>query len=296
MTKNKNKQALGRGLDSLLSGNDISGSSSISELPLNAISPNPDQPRKEFEQKGLEDLATSIRTIGLVQPITVQDLGVGKYMIISGERRWRASQMANMESIPAYIRTVDDDQIMEMALVENIQREDLNAIEVALAYKKLLDDFGLKQEELGNRLGKGRATISNYLRLLKLPAEVQLGLCSHKVDMGHARALLQLESAADQIKLYERILSEDLNVRQVEAIAREWNTSGATSDFTQIEKPKKSNLKNEVYKALSQRLGQVFQTTVSLNSNPKGKGKLIIAFASEEELERIMRLFERLQK
>ncbi|KGN75180.1 chromosome partitioning protein ParB [Porphyromonas macacae] len=291
MTKHRNKSALGRGLDSLLSGGDISGSSSISELLLSDIAPNPDQPRKEFDTKGLEELATSIKAIGLVQPITVQDLGSSSYMIISGERRWRACQMAGLDTIPAYIRKVEDGQVMEMALVENIQREDLNAIEIALAYKKLLEVFGLTQDELGKRVGKGRATVSNYLRLLKLPAEVQLGLCEHKVDMGHARALLQLDEAEKQILLYSKIIDEGLSVRKVEELARDWQ-QGKTEIPLKLGSKKKEK---EIYKALAAHLEQFFCTKVSVNCNDKGSGKLTIAFTSEDELERIMLLFEKIR-
>lgn len=296
MTKSKQKQVLGRGLDSLLgnSGIDISGSSSISEIPVSKIYPNPDQPRKEFDTKALDELASSISSIGLVQPITVQDVGNGQYMIISGERRWRACKSVGIEAIPAYIRTVDDDQIMEMALVENIQREDLNAIEVALAYRKLLDNFNLTQDTLGQRLGKGRATISNYLRLLKLPAEVQLGLCQHKVDMGHARALLQLDDAKKQIILYEKILEENLSVRQVEMMARDFESL----NLSKSRKPKNAEKeKTKIsFQSLEENLSHYFQAKVSVNCNDKGKGKLSIAFGSEDELERIMMLLEKIQK
>ena len=186
------KSALGRGLDALITMDDLrtSGSSSISEIELSKIQPNPEQPRSIFEQETLEELAASIRSIGIIQPITLKEMGDDRYMIISGERRYRASLMAGLERIPAYIRTAEDDNVVEMALIENIQREDLNAIEIALAYQKLLDNYNLTQEALSERVGKKRATIANYLRLLKLPAEIQMGLKVKKIDMGHARALI----------------------------------------------------------------------------------------------------------
>ena len=188
------RSALGRGLDALITMDDLktSGSSSISEIELSKIQPNPEQPRSVFEQS-LEELAASIRSLGVIQPITLKETGTDQYMIISGERRYRASLMAGLTSVPAYIRTAADDNVVEMALIENIQREDLNAIEIALAYQKLIETYGLTQEKLSERIGKKRATIANYLRLLKLPAEIQVGLKDKRIDMGHARALLPVE-------------------------------------------------------------------------------------------------------
>ncbi|WP_329903603.1 ParB/RepB/Spo0J family partition protein [Porphyromonas pogonae] len=288
MTKQKNKFALGRGLDSLLGG-EIAGTSSINEIPLNQIEPNPNQPRKEFTEDTLHELASSIQSLGLVQPITLQEISPGRYMIISGERRWRASQMAGLDSIPAYIKTVNDENVMEMALVENIQREDLNAIEVALAYQNLLDHCGLTQEDLGKRVGKKRATISNYLRLLRLPAEIQLGLTQRKVDMGHARALLQISDTKKQLALYSRIIHEGLSVRAVEKIAREME-EGEQAPVSRKGKPHVP----EEYKLLAGHLTQVFHTKVAVDRNDKGKGKLTIAFDSDDELERIMLLMEKI--
>ena len=189
------RSALGRGLDALITMDDLKtgGSSSISEIELSKIQPNPDQPRSVFEEETLEELAVSIRSLGVIQPITLKETGTDKYMIISGERRYRASLMAGLERIPAYIKTAADENVVEMALIENIQREDLNSIEIALAYQKLIDSYGLTQEKLSERVGKKRATIANYLRLLKLPAEIQVGPKDKKIDMGHARALLPVE-------------------------------------------------------------------------------------------------------
>ena len=216
------KSALGRGLDALITMDDLrtGGSSSISEIELSKIQPNPEQPRSIFEQETLEELAASIRSIGIIQPITLKEMGDDRYMIISGERRYRASLMAGLERIPAYIRTAEDDNVVEMALIENIQREDLNAIEIALAYQKLLDNYNLTQEALSERVGKKRATVANYLRLLKLPAEIQMGLKDKKIDMGHARALIPVEDPEVQLALYEQILEQGLSVRNVEELVR----------------------------------------------------------------------------
>ena len=224
------RSALGRGLDALITMDDLKtgGSSSISEIELSKIQPNPDQPRSIFEEEALEELATSIRSLGVIQPITLKEIGTEKYMIISGERRYRASLMAGLEQIPAYIKTAADENVVEMALIENIQREDLNSIEIALAYQKLIDSYGLTQEKLSERVGKKRATIANYLRLLKLPAEIQMGLKDKKIDMGHARALLPVEDPEVQLALYEQILAEGLSVRNVEEIVRNGAEAVAT--------------------------------------------------------------------
>ena len=185
---------MGRGLDALISNEEVrtSGTSSIGEVPIERIQPNPSQPRREFDDETLQELADSIREIGIVQPISLRSTGDGMYQIIAGERRWRAAALAGLSTVPAYIRTADDEKMMQMALVENIQREDLNAIEIALAYQNLIEQYGLKQEELSLKVGKKRATVANYLRLLKLPAQVQMALKNKQIDQGHARALLAL--------------------------------------------------------------------------------------------------------
>ena len=204
------RNALGRGLDSLISMDDIqtSGSSAINEISLSQITPNPDQPRTWFDEESLEELASSIRELGIIQPLTLRKTGADQYQIISGERRFRAARLAGLSTVPAYIRTANDSEITEMALIENIQREDLNAIEIALTFKKLIEQYRLTQEQLSQRIGKKRATIANFLRLLKLPAEVQLGLRDRKVDMGHARALLAVENPKTQLKLYNETLKK----------------------------------------------------------------------------------------
>ncbi len=214
------KSALGRGLDSLISMGDIqtSGSSAINDIALESIRANPDQPRSFFDEESLQELAVSIRELGIIQPLTLRKLGNESYQIISGERRYRAAKLAGIASVPAYIRTANDAELTEMALIENIQREDLNAIEVALTFKKLIDQYNLTQERLSERIGKKRATIANFLRLLKLPAEVQLGLRDKLVDMGHARAILMVDSPSLQLKLYNETVKNKLSVRQVEVM------------------------------------------------------------------------------
>ncbi len=216
------RNALGRGLDSLISMDDVParGSSAINDISLDQIAPNPDQPRSTFDESALEELAASIRELGIIQPLSLRKVGSDSYQIIAGERRFRAARLAGLHSVPAYIRTANDTELTEMALIENIQREDLNAIEIALTFRKLIDQYSLTQERLSERIGKKRATIANFLRLLRLPAEVQLGLRDKRVDMGHARALLSIDDPTKQLKLYNRIVKEGLSVRKVEEIAK----------------------------------------------------------------------------
>jgi len=228
MSAAKNKNVLGRGLGNLLGGETASaalqGTVSIQELPLEKIAPNPDQPRKHFEQEGLEELAASLRALGLVQPITVQALPSGSYQIISGERRWRAAQLAGLKTLPAYIRSTQEGELLELALIENIQREDLNAVEIALAYQKLIEQYDLTQDALSEKVGKKRATIANYLRLLKLPAQVQMALKKREIDQGHARALLGLQQPSQQVKLFKDIQEKGYSVRQVEEMVKSWSS------------------------------------------------------------------------
>ncbi|ERJ84439.1 ParB-like protein [Porphyromonas gingivalis F0185] len=285
------KKTLGRGLDSLLDA-EVIGSSSISEVAISDIYPNPDQPRRTFEEESLKELAASLRSIGLVQPITLLKKSAGDYMIISGERRWRAARMAGMTTLPAYIKTEEDEHVMEMALIENIQREDLNAIEISLAYQKLIETYDLTQEELSTRVGKKRTTISNYLRLLKLPGEIQIGLTQKKIDMGHARALLSIPDPEHQLALYAEIIRQGLSVRAVESLAAHYREEGADPPAKQ--KKTKQSLPEE-YRLLTGQLSRFFRTRVKLDCDAKGKGKLTIPFASEEELERIMALLERIR-
>lgn len=290
------RSALGRGLDALITMDDLKtgGSSSISEIELRKIHPNPDQPRSIFEEETLEELAASIRSLGVIQPITLKETGTEKYMIISGERRYRASLIAGLDRIPAYIKTAADENVVEMALIENIQREDLNSIEIALAYQKLLDSYGLTQEKLSERVGKKRATIANYLRLLKLPAEIQVGLKDKKIDMGHARALIPVEDPEVQLALYEQILAEGLSVRNVEDIVR----GGVDAIILQENKEKSAGGRQklpEEFNLLKNHLSSFFNTKVQLACNDKGKGKITIPFASEDELERLIGLLDKLK-
>jgi ParB family chromosome partitioning protein len=223
----KNTLGLGRGLDALIDTTHVStaGSSSISEIPLQYIYANPDQPRHDFDQEALEELAQSIKEHGVISPITLRKNSANNYMIIAGERRYRASKMVGLETIPAYVRTAKDEQVMEWALIENVQREDLNAIEIALAYQKLMDDHQLTQEKMADRVGKKRATVANYLRLLKLPAEIQLGIKEKKIDMGHARAILGSPSPEQQLAIYKKILVNGLSVRKVEELVTDSKTA-----------------------------------------------------------------------
>ena len=287
------RNALGRGLDSLISMDDVqpSGSSAINEIAIDLIKPNPDQPRINFDEEALEELATSIRELGIIQPLTLRSAEAGTYMIISGERRYRAAKLAGLDTVPAYVRTANDSELTEMALIENIQREDLNAIEIALTFRKLIDQYNLTQERLSERIGKKRATIANFLRLLKLPAEVQLGLRDKAVDMGHARALLSVEEPTMQLKLYNEILKKGLSVRQVEQRAKEMNEEGSTEPKAPAKK-----VNNADYDVLKQHLSKSFGVAVSFACNKDGKGKISFPFKNEEELERIIRIFDTLKQ
>ncbi|MBQ9677752.1 MAG: ParB/RepB/Spo0J family partition protein [Prevotella sp.] len=278
----------GRGLDALIDTGEVhtQGSSNLNEIEISQIEPNPNQPRREFDQEALQELANSIREVGIIQPITLRQVESGKYQIIAGERRWRASQIAGLTSIPAYIRTVEDEGVMEMALVENIQREDLNAIEVALAYQHLAETTGMTQEKISKRVGKSRAAVTNYMRLLKLPAQVQMALKNHEIDMGHARALLAIDSPSTQIKLFKEIQKQQYSVRKVEELVQSLK-SGEDIKTSTGKVAAKAQLPEE-FSILKQRLTQFFQTKVQMTCSPKGKGKISISFDNEEELERIM--------
>ena len=300
MSTAKNKNVLGRGLGNLLGGETatqaLQSTTSIQELPLEKIAPNPDQPRKHFEQEALEELAASLKVLGLVQPITVQALPSGSYQIISGERRWRAAQMAGLKTLPAYIRATQPSELLELALIENIQREDLNAIEVALAYQQLTEQYGLSQSKVAERVGKKRVTVTNYIRLLQLPAEIQLGLTQRLIDMGHARALLQVDDTERQIELYNLIVTEHLSVRAVEELARAISEAPETTPLPTPQHQHSEKTERKDFKLLEQHLAQVFSSKVTLRCSASGKGKLTIPFSGDEELERIMQLLERIQK
>ena len=296
MPAHKKFPALGRGLDALISTDDelhTGGSSSINEVPVEKIKANPNQPRSEFSETSLEELAESIRQIGIIQPITLRQMEDGTYQIIAGERRWRASQMAGLNSVPAYVRTADDEKMMQMALVENIQREDLNAIEIALAYQNLIEQYHLTQDKLSEKIGKNRATIANYLRLLKLPAQVQMALRNKEVDQGHARALLGLDKPTLQVKLFNEIKEKGYSVRQVEDMVKALNNGETVKSGRHTMKAK--NRLPEEYNELKNRLAEVFRTKVEMTCSQKGKGKIILSFANEEELEHLISLFDRMK-
>lgn len=266
---------LGRGLDALIDTSHISteGSSSINEVELKLIFANPDQPRRTFDEEALQELSDSIKAHGVISPITLRKNEDGTYMIIAGERRFRASKMAGLTTIPAYIRTAKDEQVMEWALIENIQREDLDAIEIALAYQRLMDDYDLTQERMSERVGKKRATIANYLRLLKLPAEIQIGIKEKKIDMGHARAILGSSSTEKQLNLYKRIIDEGLSVRRVEEIVSGKKKKDSTPKAT------KAPSTLDLEKKLSAQLG--YKVRLS-------EDKLTIHFSSPDELNDIL--------
>ena len=285
----KKYPSLGRGLDALISTDSVKteGSSSISEISIQLIKANPNQPRREFDPDALQELADSIKEIGIIQPITLRKMDDGTYQIIAGERRFRASQLAGLDAVPAYIRTADDENVMEMALVENIQREDLNAMEIALAYQHLLEEYNLTQDRLSERVGKKRTTVANYLRLLKLPAQVQMALKNRELDMGHARALLALDNPVDQINLFQEIQTLGYSVRKIEEIVKK---SKQKTSLQKTKEPKKND-----YDLLRHHLASFFQTDVQLTCNAKGKGKIAISFKDEQELERIIAMLDKLK-
>ena len=290
------RNALGRGLDSLISMGEVqtSGSSAINEIPISQISPNPEQPRTNFDGDSLEELAMSIRELGIIQPLTLRSVGVDSYQIISGERRYRAARLAGLDSVPAYVRTANDSEITEMALIENIQREDLNAIEIALAYQNLLEQYGLTQDALSEKVGKKRTTIANYLRLLKLPAQVQMAIQKREMDQGHARALLGLEQPSMQVKLFNEIQQKGYSVRKVEEMVKAINSGETVVSGGKRFKDRKKTLPEE-FIPLRDRLSDFFKTKVQMTCSSEGKGNISIAFASEEELERIVALFDKLR-
>lgn len=297
MATHKKFPALGRGLDALISTEEevhTSGSSSINEVPVFKIKANPNQPRREFSPESLRELSESIRQIGIIQPITLRLMEDGTYQIIAGERRWRAAQMAGLTMIPAYVRTADDENMMQMALVENIQREDLNAIEIALAYQNLIEQYDLTQDRLAEKVGKKRATVANYLRLLKLPAQVQVALQNKEVDQGHARALLSLGKPSLQVKLFNEIKEKGYSVRQVEEMVKALNNGETLQSGRHTLKNKAVKRLPEEYNELRNRLSERFCTKVQMTCSQQGKGKISIPFATEEELERIIALLDKI--
>ena len=292
------RSALGRGLDSLISMDDVpaSGSSAITEVPLSRIERNPEQPRIDFDEEALAELAASIRELGIIQPLSLRKLDGGKYQIIAGERRFRAAALAGLDSVPAYIRTANDAELTEMALIENIQREDLNAIEIALTFKKLIEQYNLTQERLSERIGKKRATVANFLRLLRLPAEVQLGLRDKRVDMGHARALLSLSDPQLQLRLYNEILRNDLSVRRVEEMAKAWQNGEVPPEGEGKAARKRTPSASHDCAGLRDQLSAAFRTPVHFSCDKNGKGRISFPFANDEELVRLISLFDSLKQ
>lgn len=297
---NPRRNALGRGLSALLenAATDITTTeskpvNSISEVPISQVEANPFQPRTDFKEEELNELAESIRIHGVIQPITVRKIGFDRYQLISGERRTRASRIAGLEKIPAFIRLADDQGMLEMALIENIQRENLNAMEVALSYKRLMDECKLNQEELGDRVGKNRSTVNNYMRLLKLPDNIQAALRDDKISMGHARAIINIDNADEQQYLFNEMVLKDLSVRQVEALVRE-ASERAKQDQTLFEDEKPKSKKaakpalTEVVAEFQKLLTDKFGNKVKITNDEKGKGSITIPFKSETDLNKIL--------
>tara|TARA_R110002072_G_scaffold192412_3_gene349411 strand:+ start:5533 stop:6441 length:909 start_codon:yes stop_codon:yes gene_type:complete len=297
----KKRSALGKGLSALLESadTDITSNSglaasvgSISEIPISSIEANPFNPRENFEKDALLELSESIKAHGIIQPLTVRKLGRDRYQLISGERRFRASQLAGLELVPAYIRIANDQTMLEMALVENIQREDLNPIEVALSYKRLIDECNLTQEQLSTKISKSRSSITNHLRLLKLPADIQAGVLGNEITMGHARALVSAGSEDMQVALFNRVVEENLSVRDIEAILRGESlrhVSASKRNYSKGSSPSIST--GEI--AFKERLSDVLSTKVNIQKLPKGGGKIVLNFNSDDDLGRIMKLLNK---
>jgi len=290
MTK---RNALGRGLGALIDDADreqLVRIGSINEISIDQIDVNPFQPRTTMDEEGLNELASSIKELGIIQPLTVRQVGENRFQLITGERRYRAAIIAGLKTIPVYIRTADDQAMLELALVENIQREDLDAIEVAISYQRLIEECRLTQENLSDRVGKKRSTISNYLRLLKLPAEIQLGIRERKISMGHARSLINVDDPKIQIEAYYQVIDEDLSVRKVEDIVR----ALARKSDNQTDKSERKKKRNAEFSELQHHLSKYFNAEVQFRVNDKGKGKIVIPFETGEELERIIGIFDKL--
>ncbi len=299
----KKRVGLGRGLGALLQDSDsVNGTSnakpavpverpqrleqisSMNEISVDLIETNPYQPRTHFDEEALNELADSIRVQGIIQPITVRQLAPNKYQLISGERRLQASKRAGLKTIPAYIRTADDQQMLEMALIENIQRENLNAIEIALSYQRLITECSLKQEELGDRVGKNRTTVNNYIRLLKLPDVIQVALRDNKISMGHARAIINIDNREQQLSIFNKIIAEEWSVRKVEEAVRELSNANLLASGVEA---KGGGVKQEI-RSLQFRLQAYFGSKVTVKADDKGKGEIKIPFSSQEELDKIL--------
>lgn len=291
---NPRRNALGRGLSALLENatTDITTSeakplNSISEIPISQVEANPFQPRTEFKEEELRELSESIKVHGVIQPITVRKMGFDSYQLISGERRTRASRLAGLTHIPAYIRLANDQEMLEMALIENIQREDLNAIEVAISYKRLMDECSLNQEQLGDRVGKNRSTVSNYLRLLNLPVNIQAALRDDKISMGHARAIIGIEDADEQQYLFDQMIENNLSVRAVESLVRK--ASEESSQKTKEAGRKKSE-PSENFVDFQTQLSNKFDAKIKIKADDRGRGSITIPFKSQQDLQRILDL------
>ncbi len=288
------KNALGRGLGALIEGVEkevlekkVEANQDIS---VDSIDGNPFQPRTTFDEQSLEELASSIKKLGIIQPLTVRETSSGRYQLIAGERRLRAAKLAGLTHVPAFIRTADDQAMLELALVENIQREDLDAIEVAICFQRLIEECKLTQEQLSERVGKQRSTVANYMRLLKLPAEIQLGIRNKQLMMGHARTLVNIDDPKKQIIVYYKIIDGDLSVRQAEELVRELQ-SGKVKDPMKLERKMKLN---QDFIQLTEHLNRIFSAKVNFRINEEGKGKIVIPFENPEEMERILGVFDRL--
>ncbi len=304
MTK---KNALGRGLGALIEEastieheeRPLRNESSVREVDINQIDINPFQPRKNFDDEALAELSESIKQLGIIQPITVRKMNDGRFQLISGERRFRASQLAGLKTLPAYVREADDQAMLELALVENIQREDLDSIEIAISYQRLIDECNLTQEALSERVGKKRATVTNYLRLLKLPGEVQLGIRDKKLTMGHARALLGIDDSDLMLELYNRILTEELSVRKTEELIREVNEAKEYQEIvadTDEEDAESHEIPaNENDKVFVSNLKDLFSKNVKLKRSLNGSGKIVIPFKTDDELAKIISIFDLLK-
>lgn len=287
MTAQNKNRGLGRGLDAILqspetditsadiSGNYVAGA--IAQIEIDKIETNPFQPRTDFDETALNELSESIKSQGVIQPVTVRKMGYDKYQLISGERRLRASKMAGLKTIPVFIRVANDEQMLEMALIENIHRENLNAIEVAISYQRLIEECKLTQDQLSEKVGKDRSTVANFLRLLKLPAEIQIAIRDGYITMGHARALVNIADKAKQLILLKRIIDEDLSVRQVELMVRE-----------KVTVKKQQNVIPESFKIQADTLSKALKMGVKVNRDSKGKGSLTISFKNDEEFEKLI--------
>ncbi len=285
------RNALGRGLGALIDDagyERIVTADAVNEIDIDRIEANPFQPRSGFNEESLEELARSIKELGIIQPITIRNLDDHKFQLISGERRLRAAQMAGLKKIPAFIRFADDQGMLEMALVENIQREDLDAIEIAISFQRLIEECKLTQESMSERAGKKRSTISNYLRLLKLPAEIQLGIRDKQITMGHARALVNINNEKTQLNIYYKVIDEGLSVRKTEDIIRDVNTPKVNGTKEKVRLP-------EEYEQLKKHLADHFDATIDFKRNNKGSGKIVIPFKSDEDLERIMGIIDKMK-